>query len=188
MVDIIHIHEDDRGMRNLYPIAARVEAENDIAAAAAAAERNRYPSGFGYADIYITKPPSTDYTEVGLAVSDVEEALTSFLPRMRVFNATIFSAMRNDERDPFGSYDDDALCFGLGPHCYIKFEIEGPLVRSIWFDLNTNDAADFQLFRSAIHAIDALASSIIVDYFLNFTGIVSEPSVLSEYLVALKGG
>lgn len=58
MVDIIHIHEDDWGMRNLYPFAALSDAEKDIAEAAAAAERNRNPSGFGYTDMYIASPPS----------------------------------------------------------------------------------------------------------------------------------
>lgn len=52
MAEVIHIHEDDWGMRNLYPLAVRREAEADVADAAAAAEKNRDPSGFGYTDIY----------------------------------------------------------------------------------------------------------------------------------------
>ncbi len=60
MVDVIHIHEDDWGMRNLYPLSARAEAEKDLAEAAAAAERNLLPSGFGYTDIYMATSPSTD--------------------------------------------------------------------------------------------------------------------------------
>jgi hypothetical protein len=186
MVDTIHIHEDDWGMRNLYPLAARAEAEADIDAAADAAERNRAPSGFGYTDIYIAKPPSTDYTEVGLMISDIDRVLTPILPRVQRFNATIGSAIGSESRDALGSYEEDALCFGLGNHCYIKFETDGEFIRIIWFDFHSDDQDDVDRFRRAIEAIDALAPSIIADYFLDFSGVVSEPGVLDDYIAALE--
>lgn len=186
MVDIIHIHEDDWGMRNLYPLAARVEAEKDMVDAIAAAQRNRDPSGFGYTGIYITKPPNADYTDTGLRICDIEQVLTPILPRVRRFNATVGSAMESAKRDPYGSYDDDAWCFGLGNHCYLKFEVEGPLVSEIWFDLNTDDAQAVYRLRNAVEAIEALAPSIITDYFLEFAGVVSEAGVLDSYLAALQ--
>lgn len=186
MVDIIHIHEDDWGMRNLYPLAARAEVETDIEEAAAAAERNRAASGFGYTDLYVMKSPSTDYTEAGLTIADIERELTPILPRVRRFNATVGAAIGSHERDVLGSYEEDAWCFGLGNHCYIKFETDGEFVRIIWFDFHSGDQDDVDRFRRAIEAIDALAPSIIADYFLDFSGVVSEPGVLDEYLAALE--
>lgn len=185
MVDVIHIHEDDWGMRNLYPFAALSDAEKDIAEAAAAAERNRNPSGFGYTDMYIASPPSIDYTDVGLTVVDVEQALTPIFPRIRVFNATSFSALDSDRRDLYGSYEEDAWCFGLGSHCYLKLETKGSLVSGIWFDLATYDADEIQRFQNAVEAINALAPSVIVDYFLDFVGVLSDSNVLGDYLAAL---
>jgi hypothetical protein len=187
MVDVIHIHEDDWGMRNLYPAAAKAEAEKDIAEAAAAAERNRDPSGFGYTDVYMANAPSTDYTDVGLAISDVEQALASILPRVKRFNATIGSAMGSANRDPYGPYEEDAWCFGLGNHCYLKVETKGQLVSGIWFDLDTDDGEAINRFKSAVLALEALTPSIIADYFLDFTGTISEPGVLDSYLAAIEG-
>lgn len=186
MVDVIHIHEDDCGMRNLYPLAALTEAEKDIAEAAAAAERNRCPSGLGYTDIYIATPPSTDYTDVGLSIVDVEQALTPIFPRVRFFNATILSAIGSDQLDPYGSYEEDAWCFGLGKRCYMKLETKGSMVSQIWFDLHTNDSDEIQQFRKAVEAINKLTPSIIVDYFLDFVGVVSNSNVLNGYLAALE--
>ena len=185
MVDVIHIHEDDWGMRNLYPLSARAEAEKDLAEAAAAAERNLHPSGFGYTDIYMATSPSTDYTAFGLSIFDVEQALTPILPRVRMFNATVFSAIGSDKRDHYGSYEEDAWCFGLGNHCYLKFDTKGTLVSRIWFDLGTYDANEIQRFRNALEAIDALVPTIIIDYFLDFAGVVSDPNVVDHYIDAL---
>lgn len=187
MVDVIHVHEDDWGMRNLYPLAVRAEVEKDISEAAAAAEKNQAPSGIGYTDIYMTKPPATDYADLGLTLAEMERVLTPILPRVHRFNATIFSAMGSAERDPFGSYEEDAWCFGLGAHCYLKLDAKGPLVSDIWFDLNTDDANAAGRLRKAIEAIDALAPSVIADYFLEFSGSVSEAGVLDSYFARLEG-
>jgi hypothetical protein len=186
MVDAIHVHEDDCGMRNLYPLAVRTEVEEDIAEAAAAAERNRDPSGFGYTDVYMAKSPSKDYAALGLTLVEVEAALTPILPRVRRFSATIFSAIGSAERDPYGSYEEDAWCFGLGPHCYLKLEANGSLVSNIWFDLDTNDQDAARQLRNAIEAIDALAPSVIADYFLDFAGPVSDAGVLDSYFANLQ--
>ncbi len=112
MVDAIHIHADDWGMRNLYPLAVRAEAEADIEEAAAAAERNRDPSGVGYTAMHAIKPPSRDYADSGLTLTEAEHVLAPILPRVRRFNATILSAFDSADRDPLGSYEEDAWCFG----------------------------------------------------------------------------
>lgn len=186
MVDVIHVHEDDWGMRNLYPLAVRTEVEEDIAEAAAAAERNRDPSGFGWTAMHMATTPSKDYAELGLTLAEVERALTPILPRVRRFNATIFSAMRSETTDQYGSYEEDAWCFGLGAHCYVKLDPKDSMVGNVWFDLNTDDADAASRLRKAIEAIDALAPSVIADYFLDFSGPVSEAGVLDAYFARLE--
>lgn len=185
MVDVIHVHEDDWGMRNLYPLTVRAEVEEDVANAAAAAEKNRDPSGFGFTDMYMAKPPSSDYADVGLTLEAAERALAPILPRVRQFYATIGSAMRSEERDPYGSYEDDAWCFGLGPHCYLKLDAKGALVGNIWFDLSTDETITVDRLRKAIEAINSLVRSVIADYFLDFSGPVSDAGVLDSYFAGL---
>ncbi|MBY8825050.1 hypothetical protein [Sphingomonas colocasiae] len=173
-------------MRNLYPLTARAEVEADIARAAAAAEQNRHPSGIGFTDLYMVETPSTGYADLGLTLARAEAALAPILPRVRRFNATVFSAMGGGGQDPFGSYDDDAWCFGLGAHCYVKLDAKGPLVDGIWFDLNTDDADAIARLRRAMEAIDAIAPSVVADYFLDFSGPVAEAGTLDHYFAELE--
>ena len=69
----IHIHEDNWGMRNLYPLAAQSEALADLQEATAAGEKNRDPSGFGWTDVHVIKPPSTTYVDAVSAVTPLEK-------------------------------------------------------------------------------------------------------------------
>lgn len=85
MVEAIHIHEDEWAMRNLYPLAAAGEAEAALAAAKAAAERNRSPSGFGWTDLHMIDAPSITYVDRGLRLSDAASALEALMPRVRLF-------------------------------------------------------------------------------------------------------
>lgn len=185
MVDVIHVHEDDWGMRNLYPIAVRAAVERDIADAADAGERNRDPSGFGWTDMYVTQPPEQGYADVGLTLAAAEAVLTPILPRVRNFNATVFSAMGRSTPDPYGAYEDEAWCFGLGPHCYVKLDEQDDLVGGVWFDINTDDPDAIDRLRRAILAIDALVPSMIADYFLKFSGAVSEEGSIERYFTLL---
>lgn len=111
--------------------------------------------------------------------------LTPILPRVRRFYATAISAIGSAERDPLGVYEEDAWCFGLDARCYIKLEAKGPQVGSIWFNLDTEDARAAHRLRRAIEAINALVPSIIADYFLHFSGPVSDAKVLDSYFAAL---
>jgi len=185
MVDVIHVHEDDWGMRNLYPLTVRIEVEDDIAEAASAAEKNKDPSGSGYTAIHMVKPPSQDYADLGLTLTEAERVLAPIFPRVRRFNATALSGMNDSERDPYGSYEEDAWCFGLGADCYLKIDAKGPLVGKIWFDLKTDDADAVIRLRKAIEAVSALVPSVIADYFLDFSGPVSEAGVLDGYFARL---
>lgn len=185
MVDVIHVHEDVWGMRNLYPITVRAEVDKDIADSVEAEKRNRDPSGIGYVDMYEIKPPSQNYSDHKLTLEALERVLSPIFPRVRQFNATISSVMHSDKRDPYGSYEGDAWCFGTGPDCFVKIDAKGDLAGSIWFDLDPNDPQAVILIRKAIIAIDSLVKSVIADYYIDFSGPVSEVEQLDRYFEAL---
>jgi hypothetical protein len=185
VASVIHIHEDDWGMRNLYPIAARSQVADDLNAAREAGERNRDPSGVGWTDVYITRPPSTDYREAGLMLAAAAAALEPIMPRVKRFYATAYGAFDRETRDPFGSYEEEAWCFGRGAHCYIKLDVKDDLVERIWFDLSSSDPADTAALRLSIEAIDQLAPSLIADYSLDAEGLVADPDFLNGYFQRL---
>lgn len=184
MTGAIHIHEDDWGMRTLHPLSAAKEVQSDIDAAIAAGERNRAPDGAGWTDVHVIAQPSVDYTSAGLSVQQASEALALILPRVRNFAATASSAMGGGQRDPYGSYETDAHCYGTNAGCFIKLETEGALVRQIWFECDT-DADDRARLRRGLEAIDRLCASVIADYWLDRTGAVSDAAFMDDYMRAL---
>ena len=182
-VEAIHIHEDDWGMRNLYPIEAADEAAAELRAAHEAGERNRLESGFGYADMHVIKPPAVDYVSVGLDLAAAATALEPIMPRVRIFNATISSAIGSEDRDPYGSYETEAWCFARSCDCFVKLEPAGDRVAGIWFELAGGDAGDAAAMRAAIEAIDRLAPSYLVDHWLSFA-CPTDPASLDAYFAA----
>ncbi|MDF7775012.1 hypothetical protein P1X14_07130 [Sphingomonas sp. AOB5] len=185
MPELIHIHEDNWEMRRLYPLAARAEAEADMRAAIAAAERNRLPSG-GYSDMHIIGAPDHTYVDAGLRLADAAAALEAVMPRVRRFHSTAMAGFDPACRDAMGSYNEDAWCFGLGTHCYVKIEPRGDLVERIWFDIESGDQDVLITLRKAFRAIDALSPSIITDYFLEMMGAVTDHGFMADYLTTCR--
>src|SRR5215471_8749337 len=161
---IIHIHEDHWGMRDLYPAAALAHASHEERQAAEAGEHNRDPGGAGWTDVYVIQEPTTSYLDVQLPLAKASRALTDLMPRVRKFYATASAGFDLARRDPYGSYEEDAHCYGLHRRCFIKLEPEGELIKRIWFEANTDDAQELATLRAAILAIEGLASSAIADY------------------------
>src|SRR5262245_13995328 len=121
-------------MRNVYPAIAWEHARGDIAKAAVASERNRVPGGIGWTDMYIIQPPQADFTKVPLALAPVCGALAPLMPRVSRFYATASAGFGATARDPYGSYDNNAVCFGFDAACFVKIEPKGDLVAGIWFE------------------------------------------------------
>jgi hypothetical protein len=184
---VIHVHEDDWEMRNLYPLACRAEVAADMDDATAASERNLHPTGLGWTGVHVIKPPSTSYVDVNLLLSDAAAALSLIMPRVKRFYATIGSAINQPKRDPLGSYEEDAWSFGFGPYCYIKLEPEGDEhVERIWFDLRpTAEPEHIAGLKHALEAVDRLVPSLIADYFLDVVFPVGNAEQLDRYLAQL---
>lgn len=183
---LIHIHEDDWGMRNLYPAAAWNEAQDDMARSVDAGERHRAPDGQGWTGIHVIQAPKSDFSHVGLQLAAVVAALEPLMPPVRRFYATIGSAMaQGAERDPLGTYNEDAVCFGFAASCFVKVEPKDGLVAGIWFEAGSNEPAQLVALRAALLAIDSLAPSIVADYWLDVTGRVGDAAFLDRYFAAL---
>jgi hypothetical protein len=179
----ISIHEDDEGMRNLYPMAARTEADADMKAAIDASARNRAPDGVGWTDVHLIEPPKTTFADVGLTLAAVVAALEPLMPRVRRF----ICGGGDPTRNPFAYRDDGADCFGFDESCFIKLEATGDLVEAIWYEARTENAEELAALRKALHAIDALTPALIADYWLDTTGPVADPAFMDAYFKALGG-
>jgi hypothetical protein len=181
MGNSIHIHEDDWGMRNLYPLEALPEASIDVQQAAEAGQRNRAPDGAGWTDVHLIKPPTTSYAAVGLRVDPAAAAVEACMPRVRQFAATASAGFDPNSHDPWGAYEKDAHCYGFNASCFIKLDTKADLVTSIWFECTTEDAAHIAALRAAMLAIDTLVPSVIVDYWNDMTGAVQDSAFLERY-------
>ena len=178
----IHIHEDDCGMRNLYPVGAFFEARAEVARAADAANRNRAPDGSGFTDMHAINGPSIDYSDVGLELGVLADVLSSIVPRVKRFTATAMAGFEPNTRDAYGSYEEDAYCYGFDETCFIKLEPAGVSIKQIWFECRSASPEKLSAFERAILAVDALAESVVADYWLDQIGRVRNPAFFNDYL------
>lgn len=176
----IAIHEDDEGMRNLYPIAAHEHASGDMQASIDAAERNRAPHGAGWTDVHLIKPPKITFADAGLTLATATTALEPALPRVHRFWPGLLG--RND---PLAAAQTDAYCFGFDAGCFVKLEPANTFVERIWYEARTADPAQLASLRTALVAIDALSPALIADYWLGAAGPVADPAFLDAYFKAL---
>lgn len=98
----IHIHEDDWGMCNLYPVGALFEARAEVTRAADAADRSRAPDGGGFIGMHVINGPSIDYADIGLGLGVLADALGSIVPRVKRFTATAMAGFEPNTRDGCG--------------------------------------------------------------------------------------
>jgi hypothetical protein len=131
--------------------------------------------------MHVIQEPTFNYESAGLAVPTAEHMLAAIMPRVRKFTATATAGFDPNVRDPLGSYEEDALCFGFDADCFVKLEMNGDLVREIWFEARTGDENRRLALRRAIEAIDSVIESVIVDYWLDLTGRVRDNAFLDRY-------
>lgn len=174
-METIHIHEDDEGMRNLYPLAAYAEAKREIGNAATVGQRSRAPSGFGYTELYLIEEPTHDYVAEGLRLEQAAAVLAEIFPRVRI-----------QALGALGSHEEACWAFGLGMHCYVRLEPVDDLVKAIWYDIDTDDVEAQRRLRRAIMALDALAPSVIADFRLNTVGPAGDAEFLDGYFDLLN--
>lgn len=178
----IAIHEDDEGMRNLYPLAAYGDAVADVQQAIDASARNRATDGTAWTDVHTIKPPKATFADAGLTLDAAATALAPLMPRVHHFWSGLLG--RND---PLATNQTQAHCFGFDATCFVKLEPKGTLVERIWFEARTDDASRLAALRNALVAIDALSPAMIADYWLDAAGPIADPVFLDAYFKALAG-
>lgn len=177
----IHIHEDDWGLRYLYPEAAFHDAEKDMKAASDFAEAHRARDGIGWTDIYLTEPPKLSYADLGVTANEMIDELAARLPRAREFRATCMAGISNpDKKDPWGSYETDPHAYGFSHDCFIKIELHEGAIHSIWFEAD-GEGDQQEALIAAIMAIHARCPSIILDYMRDEAGKLSDAEFVSAY-------
>lgn len=171
----VHIHEDDEGMRNLYPAGAMDDASEDLAKARQNAQTALAPGGVGWTDIHPIKDPARWFREAEMDVGALSKAVGAVLPRITAFEVGFGSG------NPFRYSDPDPLCFGFGRALFLKFEAEGDLVTGIWFDVETTEETKLSALRRAFEAINEIAPVMIADYWLNSGGLIADQDYLDAY-------
>lgn len=186
---VIHIHEDDWGMRNVYPLAALVQVTAEVETARRKGEENF--DGHGWTEVHAVEEPTTSFETVDVLVDEIAVALTPIMPRVRRFYATIGSYMREaadvTDRDPYGSYNDDAVCFGFGSWCFIKVDTREHYVRSIWFQANTYDRVELDALAAGLAAINAIVPCAVADYWIDEAGSLADKAFTDRYYALLGG-
>lgn len=186
---LIHIHEDDWGMRNIYPLAALDDVLADVETARKKGEENF--DGSGWTDVHAIEQPTTSFETLDVLVQQIVDVLTPIMPQVKRFYATIGSYMRDNpgsaDRDPYGSYNDDAVCFGFGSRCFIKIDTREPYVQSIWFQAETSDPTELEALAAGLAAINRVVPCAVADYWLDEAGSLSDKAFTDRYYGLLSG-
>jgi hypothetical protein len=138
--------------------------------------------------VHVIARPEHDYAEAGLRLDQTDAVLRPILPRVRRFTATAWAGFGPGAHDPYGTYQDDAHCYGLDATCFLKLEADGFLVRQVWFHVTTPDPEHLARLREAIVVLDQLVPSIVADYWLDCTGVVRDRDFLDRYVRVLSKG
>jgi hypothetical protein len=175
----IHIHEDHEGMRNLHPAQAISHISNDLAASEEHSAKHRAPDGAGWTELRVIQEPDFTFADLGIPVASLAPSLENVLPRIKKFELGF------GENNPFHYLDHDAFCYGLGPHLFIKVEVDNDLVESIWFEARPINEDELLVLRLAIEAIDRVQSLSIVDYWLHMGGTAADRDFMDQYCNAI---
>ncbi len=109
--------------------------------------------------------------------------LPRYFPLVRNFFATASAGFSLNSRDPYGSYETDAYCYGLDASTFVK--VESAIANQnpgLWFILEVSDRKTIEKFRACFQAIDHVRSSRIVDHWKDIAFPVSEHEALDQYL------
>lgn len=177
----VHIHEDDEGMRNVYPAHAINEVMDDIAAAKVHSVENLAPNGVFWTSVYGIKKPEKSFLEIGLDWQSFANALGKILPKVEEFE------MGFGANNFFRYKDHDPICFGFGQSMYIKLETDGDYLEAIWFDTRSNVEEELSALRRALEAIDEIHPLMIADYWLDTGGLIGDQAFIDAYIEGLRG-
>lgn len=174
MTCIVHIHEDDEGMRSLYPASTFEAAAEDMRQAEAAAKNNAAPCG-GWTEVHMISQPDIDFSSVGLMRADADSLMAQYLPRVTRFD------VGHGDNNPFRYSEKQPLAFGYGNGIYVKFECDAERVKHIWFDVVDASTDQLEQLKQAFVALDKVCPAMVADYWGNCVGLLSDQKFTSAY-------
>lgn len=177
----VHIHEDDEGMRNVYPASAISDVMDDVAAAKLNSVESRAPNGVGWTNLHVVQEPKKSFLEIGLEWQSVANAIGEVLPRIKEFEVGFHTD------NPLHYKDLDPACYGFGQSLYVKLKTDGDYLKGIWFDSRSNVEEELSALRRALEAINEIHPSMIADYWLNTGGLIGDQAFLDAYMEGLNG-
>lgn len=172
----VHIHEDNEGMRNLYPVAAYDDVEEDLIAGKKASVENRAPGGIGWTDVHQIKEPDATYAKVGTSLKDMATAVEQHLPRIDHFEVGF------GDGNPFHHRDIGGFTFGFGDHLYVRFDTKDDVLLGIWYDVTTSDLSELEALRQTFLEINTVQRSMIADHWMHTGGRIDDEAFLTGYL------
>lgn len=179
---VIHIHEDDWGMRNLYPVAALKHVADDMGVA------DEHLTSMGglekllVSEMHVIAEPPSSFKDFAIPIETMVTLLQPILPRVRYFYATASAGF--EVFDSLGSYETAAWSFGYSQNCYIKIDVTDDIVSSIWFGFDTEVPEEIAALLAAFQAINTLIPCCIADYFCNEVFALSDAARLDAYFEA----
>ena len=181
---VIHIHEDDYGLRALHPLAARAEVRTDLAAAVKSGIEHEAPGG-GWTQMHVITPPRATFAGTGLALEALKAALAAHLPRVSRFVMTAGGGFTPGSHDSYGVYDDAPVCYGFDEEAYVIVETGGAgghgAVQAIHFERSTENPASLTALAAALRAVDALTPCLLADYAWDVEGAVADAAWFEGY-------
>jgi len=180
----VHIHEDDEGLRVIYPATELKAAQLDLSEAEDAAEQNLAPNGVGWTDVHVIEAPSVSLTTLAMPLFQIETLVTPHLPRIGRYIATAFGGFDRSERDPYGVYLDDPWCFGFDSSCFLLVTGEGKIASDIWFVKETSNETHLAALNTAFLALSNAWPLCLADYVEDQCGLLSDQDFLDQYFTA----
>ncbi|WP_208352998.1 hypothetical protein [Pseudaestuariivita rosea] len=175
----VRIHEDDEGMRNLYPASAFKEAKDDMAASQENAQKNLSPDGMSWTELHIIKEPENSFRALNVSLEQIANAIQHELPRVEEFEVGY------DPGNPLYHFAKDPYCYGFGNRLYVRLEVEGDALQAIWYDCASDDVEELAALRRTFERINKIHPIMIADYWLQLDGLIGDQKFLDKYFETL---
>lgn len=184
---LIHIHEDDWGMRSLHPVEVLRQVQRDLGHSIETEPVRRAQDAAGWTEVHVIEEPDITYADKQITIASIQKVLDGLMPKVTRFYATASCGFDPNNRDSMGSYDEDAICYGFSEKCYLKIDKSREFVSAIWYEACTEDREQLQALRQCMCVINKLVPSLFVDYWEGCCGDISDSSFLDAYFQELFG-
>jgi hypothetical protein len=172
----VFFHEDDYGMVQLLPAAARErclaemrQIESEVAASS---------SEFGFTDLHVLSEPSPSFRSLGLAEAELAAVLEPLLPRF----AEVYTGYSSHREScpglrAWGFDDHQALFAQVSP--------DGE-VGEVWFDLSDVGPPAVRRWVQVLQSLPGAADLLLVDWFRHEVVPLADGQRLTAYLMGEK--